>query len=198
MSLEFERDVTEESPRTKNESLFVEVETLRKRQKESLFIPEIEGFSVAGFNIPAENVSGDGFGVISDSGKTKFYIFDVTSHGLSTSIDWGMAHAMFNFASRSGLSPKEAIYEVEYHLDKMTGHHIVPVTAIFGEIDKEGNMSYVHAGHTRPLFYSAQVGRVLPDNDVVIKEGMGNGRALNTGTEEPVDINNSEHNYYSH
>lgn len=180
------------------ESSLKGIEELKSRQLQlEPNTAKFQGVSFAGFNLAADQISGDGLVIMQSSRDSiiRLACFDVAGHGLETAIDWGMARAVFSIMIVMGYSPKDVIYSADFYLAEMTGDQSVHTTALFAQIDLKNMMiTYVLSAHEKPLIFRRGAGQIVSDAD---KEQSNSGRALNTGTATiPPDGMSEENNYF--
>jgi sigma-B regulation protein RsbU (phosphoserine phosphatase) len=119
--------------------------------------PDIEGWDVAGINIPCLTVGGDYFDYLDRSGGEHWIVIaDVSGKGtgaalLMASIQAAL-HALAGLGAISLEALTERLNEVVYTSTEVNRY----VTAFFASLDTEtGRLTYVNAGHCYPLLVRA-------------------------------------------
>ncbi|MBQ0035858.1 MAG: serine/threonine-protein phosphatase [Firmicutes bacterium] len=129
---------------------------------ENALIGENESFYVFGAMHPAKEVGGDLYDYIMiDDNHLCFGIGDVSGKGTASSLFMARAFACFkNFASLN-LSPEEIFTRVNKSLNERNKEFYF-ITAWLGILNIEtGELTYVNAGHEKPLFANNK-GEVVP------------------------------------
>ncbi len=148
--------------------------------------PSIEGFDVAGTNMPARYVSGDYFDYIPlDADRTGIVIADVSGKGIPAALLMAMARtALRLLAASDALSPSEIIHRLNEHLYPDIREDMF-ISLAFVIVDRRTNeLRLVRAGHDAPLVYRASDGgveRVKPPGMAV---GIDSGGAFNRVTND--------------
>jgi len=133
--------------------------------------PEIEGWDIAGINIPCLTVGGDYFDYVPRGGdKHWLVIADVSGKGtgaalLMASVQAAL-HALAGIGDISLEALAERLNEIVYTSTEVNRY----VTAFFSSLDAStGEMTYVNAGHCYPLVLRAggDVERLVEGSPVI-------------------------------
>jgi serine phosphatase RsbU (regulator of sigma subunit) len=124
--------------------------------------PSIEGFDVAGYNLPCRTVGGDYFDFFTyPDGRMSFVLGDVAGKG--------MPAALLMTALKGGVQvllgePPDDVPRLMGRLDRVVAANFPRnrfVTLFFGLLDpKSGEMTYCNAGHNPPLLVRAGGGKI--------------------------------------
>lgn len=122
-------------------------------------IPQIEGFSIAGTNIPAKEVGGDFFDVmpfeIMPLGKRYMGIMiaDVSGKGVPAALFMALSRIVIRVSATMFPKASEAISFANPIIsrDSRTGMFVTVFYAVLDNRDK--TISYVNAGHNPPLLF---------------------------------------------
>jgi len=124
-------------------------------------IPQIEGFEIAGTNIPAKEVGGDFFDVVPleviplDKKCMGIMIADVSGKGVPAALFMALSRIVIRVSATMFSKVSEAISFANPVIsrDSKTGMF---VTVFYGVLDNEQRtLSYVNAGHNPPLLFRA-------------------------------------------
>jgi len=147
--------------------------------------PVVEGFEVAGTNIPARYVSGDYFDYIPlDEDRCGIVIADVSGKGIPAALLMAMARTALRLLAKSDASPAEVIRRLNAQIYPDIREDMF-ISLAYVVIDRRsGELRLVRAGHDAPLVYRAadkSVTRVKPPGMAV---GIDSGGAFNRVTNE--------------
>lgn len=116
--------------------------------------PEFPGFDIACSSIPAEEVGGDFFDfMLFDGGVLGLSVGDASGHGLPAAL---LVRDVVT-GLRMGLEKDLKVVPVfnklnrVIHRSKLTSRF---VSVFYGELESNGNLIYVNAGHQAPLLFS--------------------------------------------
>jgi hypothetical protein len=114
--------------------------------------PRIEGYDVAGVNIPCYEIGGDYYDFIDiAAGRLGLVIADVSGKGISASLLMASLRAALLAEVRSGHSPDQLAARLSDFVHESSGPSSF-VTFFFAELDLgTGELSYVNAGHNPPF-----------------------------------------------
>ncbi len=124
-------------------------------------IPQIEGFEIAGTNIPAKGVGGDFFDVVPfeiipfNKKCMGVMIADVSGKGVPAALFMALSRIVIRVSATMFSNVAEAISFANPIIsrDSQTGMF---VTVFYGVLDNEKHtLSYVNAGHNPPLIFRA-------------------------------------------
>lgn len=117
--------------------------------------PAFGGFEVWGATRPAEEVGGDLYDFIAVSPRVLgIAIADSAGHGLPAALQ--ARDAIIGL--RMGVEERLRITATVEKLNKVVSHSALAskfISLFYGEVEKNGNMVYVNAGHAPPLLRSA-------------------------------------------
>lgn len=113
--------------------------------------PAFEGFDVWGATRPAEEVGGDLYDFIAVSPRVLgIAVADSAGHGLPAALQ--ARDAIIGL--RMGVEERLRITATVEKLNKVVSHSALAskfISLFYGEVEKNGNMVYVNAGHAPPL-----------------------------------------------
>jgi phosphoserine phosphatase RsbU/P len=128
--------------------------------------PEVDGYQIAGINIPAKQVSGDYYDYLSvDDQHCGVAIADVSGKGVPASLIMAMCRSVLRTQTPSQLSPAKVLHEVNSQLfpDIKEDMFISMAYAILDKASSE--IRLCRAGHDAPLLFRAadkSVSRINP------------------------------------
>ncbi|PJC36505.1 hypothetical protein CO046_05340 [Candidatus Peregrinibacteria bacterium CG_4_9_14_0_2_um_filter_53_11] len=149
------------------QKLAKELELAAQMQKQILpkNLPKIPGLQIATALLPAEEVGGDCYDIISvDDDNHIIYIGDVTGHGVPSALVVSIANALIYSYASFGTMP-ELLKNVNHVLHQKTSQNMF-MTLLMIQF-AHGKLSYVSAGHPEMLHYSAK------DKTVVTRDSGG-------------------------
>ena len=123
--------------------------------------PRIDGFEIAGINIPARQVSGDYFDYIQvDQDRLGVIIADVSGKGVPASLIMAICRSALRAEARSSTSPAEVLSRVNRQLypDIKEDMFISMAYVVLNHRTAEVTLS--RGGHDAPLLYRAATGEV--------------------------------------
>ena len=128
--------------------------------------PEVEGYQIAGINIPAKQVSGDYYDYLPvDDQHCGVAIADVSGKGVPASLIMAMCRSVLRTQATGQLSPAKVLHEVNAQLfpDIKEDMFISMAYAILDRASSE--IRLCRAGHDAPLLFRASdksVSRINP------------------------------------
>ena len=142
--------------------------------------PDLEGFQIAGINIPAQQVSGDYYDYIHvDEKHCGIAIADVSGKGVPASLIMAMCRSVLRSRAAGQLSPSEALRVVNAQLfpDIKEDMFISMAYAIL----QSGNptLTLSRAGHDAPLLYTARDRSLVKINPPGMALGIDSGGVFN-------------------
>jgi sigma-B regulation protein RsbU (phosphoserine phosphatase) len=147
--------------------------------------PVVEGFDVAGTNLPARYVSGDYFDYIPlDADRCGVVIADVSGKGVPAALMMAMTRTALRLLATDGASPTEVIHRLNAQLYPDIREDMFISLAYVVLDRRSGEVRLVRAGHDAPLVYHAadrSVTKVSPPGMAV---GIDSGGAFNRVTNE--------------
>lgn len=134
--------------------------------------PPIDGFDIAGINIPARQVSGDYFDYIKvDDDRLGVVIADVSGKGVPASLIMAICRSVLRAEARLGLSPAEVLRKVNRQLYPDIKEDMFISMAYVILDHKNNQVTLSRGGHDAPLLYRATTGEV----EVLKPPGMALG-----------------------
>ena len=112
--------------------------------------PVFEGFDIAGLSVPADEVGGDFFDFLPfDEHTLGFVVGDVSGHGLPAAL---VARDVL-VGLRMGVEKEMKATHVLSKLNGVIGRGRIAsfVSAFYGELERDGTLFFVNAGHTPPV-----------------------------------------------
>ncbi|MEO5754543.1 MAG: GAF domain-containing SpoIIE family protein phosphatase [Chthoniobacterales bacterium] len=123
--------------------------------------PAIEGFDIAGLNIPARQVSGDYFDYIKvDDDHLGVVIADVSGKGVPASLIMAICRSVLRAEARLGQSPAEVLSKVNRQLYPDIKEDMFISMAYLILDHKTNQVTLSRGGHDAPLLYRAATGEV--------------------------------------
>lgn len=135
-------------------------------------LPHIDGYDIAGINIPSTEVGGDYYDCIAlEDGRFALIVADVTGHGISASLLVNSFHAALYSFLYSDFTLKDLVHKLNkviYAASPMNKF----ITAFLVILDpKTGEIEYVSAGHN-PAYISTPEAKSIEINSGGIMLGM--------------------------
>ncbi len=135
---------------TLNEAREIQMSILPRRA------PPRGDFDIAGFTVPAEIVGGDFFDFIPVSDRIHgIAIADASGHGLPAALQVRDVYT----GLRMGVARDFKIVRTVERLNRIINQSRMTtkfVSLFYGEVEEEGNLIYVNAGHPPPLHFHAK------------------------------------------
>ena len=123
--------------------------------------PPIEGFDIAGVNLPARQVSGDYFDYIAvDSDHLGVVIADVSGKGVPASLIMAICRSVLRSEARLYHSPAEVLRKVNRQLYPDIKEDMFISMAYLILDHKHNNVTLSRGGHDAPFLYRAATGEV--------------------------------------
>src|ERR1700736_4805441 len=145
--------------------------------------PAIEGFEIAGLNIPARHVSGDYYDYITlGADRVGIAIADVSGKGVAASLIMAMCRSVLRSFAKSSESAAAVLQTVNRHLypDIREDMFISMAYLIAHKADNE--LILARAGHDAPLLYRAKDASVVKVNPPGMALGIDSGSVFNRVT----------------
>ncbi|MGI8889501.1 MAG: SpoIIE family protein phosphatase [Chthoniobacterales bacterium] len=134
--------------------------------------PAIDGFDLAGINIPARQVSGDYFDYIKvDDDRLGVVIADVSGKGVPASLIMAICRSVLRAEAHLGQSPAEVLQKVNRQLYPDIKEDMFISMAYLILDHKKNQLTLSRGGHDAPLLYRAASGEV----EVLKPPGMALG-----------------------
>ena len=123
--------------------------------------PPIDGFDIAGINIPARQVSGDYFDYIKvDDDRLGVVIADVSGKGVPASLIMAICRSVLRAEARLGQSPAEVLRKVNRQLYPDIKEDMFISMAYVILDHKNNHVTLSRGGHDAPLLYRTATGEV--------------------------------------
>lgn len=148
----------------KKERLEHELELARQVQQSVLprVFPDVPGYAFAARNRPARQVGGDFYDLFSlDEDHLGIVIADVSDKGMPAALYMALTRSLLLAEARRAMSPRTALAQVNRLLIEL-GRPNMFVTVFYGVLQAStGQLTYVRAGHDRPLLLHDGSARLL-------------------------------------
>lgn len=147
--------------------------------------PDVEGFQIAGVNIPARQVSGDYFDYIKvDGDRYGIAIADVSGKGVPASLIMAMCRSVLRSTAMGNSSGADVLRQVNSQLypDIKEDMFISMAYLILNTRDQQ--ISLCRAGHDAPLLYSAKEKTVTKINPPGMALGIDSGEVFDRITRD--------------
>lgn len=117
--------------------------------------PEIEGYEIAGFSIPAQEVGGDYYDfILCDPDRLAICLGDVSGKGIPAAMLMSNLQATLRGQTLANVSPKECLSRANRLLYHSTDFKKF-ATVFYGILDyKKHQLIYTNGGHDDPIFFS--------------------------------------------
>jgi len=147
--------------------------------------PAIDGYDVAGTNLPARYVSGDYFDYIPlDADRWGVVIADVSGKGIPAALLMAMTRTALRLLATGDSAPSEVIRRLNAQLYPDIREDMF-ISLAFVVVDRRSNeLRLVRAGHDAPLIYRAADRSVAKVNTPGMAVGIDSGSAFNRVTNE--------------
>lgn len=123
-------------------------------------LPALEKISLNAHYEPFRSVSGDFYDILPlKDGRQVLLLADASGHGMPAALITILAKKSFYKAAVNSSSLKEVLVKVNQELCEViqTDHYLTAFLCAFGP---GGRVTFANAGHTQPLFYQADPGRI--------------------------------------
>ena len=115
-------------------------------------LPEIEGYSIAAFSIPATEVGGDYYDIVTlKTGKKCILIGDVSGKGMSSAFYMAQLKGVVMALAPESLSPSDLLSKINQTLFNNIERQMYITLSAISINDADGNISFSRAGHM-PVF----------------------------------------------
>lgn len=123
--------------------------------------PRVEGFEIAGMNIPARQVSGDYFDYIKvDDDRLGVVIADVSGKGVPASLIMAICRSALRAEARGSASPGDVLRKVNRQLYPDIKEDMFISMAYLVLNHRNAEVTLSRGGHDAPLLYRAATGEV--------------------------------------
>ena len=146
--------------------------------------PAIEGFEIAGLNIPASQVSGDYYDYITlDGDQIGIAIADVSGKGVAASLIMAMCRSVLRAVAGSSQSAAEVLHEVNRQLYPDIREDMFISMAYVIAQKGSNELVLARAGHDAPLHFQASDQTVARINPPGMALGIDSGSVFNRVTD---------------
>ena len=147
--------------------------------------PKIDGFELAGTNLPARYVSGDYFDYIPlDADRCGVAIADVSGKGIPAALLMAMVRTALRLLSGENQSPSEVLKRLNAQLYPDIKEDMF-ISMAYVVLDRRSTeIRLVRAGHDAPLIYRAKDGSVSKVSPPGMAVGIDSGGAFNRVTND--------------
>ncbi|PWT78764.1 MAG: hypothetical protein C5B58_14825 [Acidobacteria bacterium] len=147
--------------------------------------PEIEGFEIAGLNIPASQVSGDYYDYIKlGEEQIGIAIADVSGKGVAASLIMAMCRSVLRSVAHSGQSAATVLHEVNRQLFPDIREDMFISMAYLIAQKGSNELLLARAGHDAPLHFRASDQSVIRINPPGMALGIDSGGVFNRVTSD--------------
>ncbi|MBV8533323.1 MAG: SpoIIE family protein phosphatase [Verrucomicrobia bacterium] len=145
--------------------------------------PALEGFEIAGLNIPASHVSGDYYDYIPlDEQRLGIAIADVSGKGVPASLIMAMCRSVLRSVARSSQSAAAVLHAVNHQLYPDIREDIFISMAYLIAQKADHELVLARAGHDAPLQYRVKDNSVIKINPPGMALGIDSGGVFNRVT----------------
>lgn len=125
--------------------------------------PKVNGFEIAGMNVPARQVSGDYFDYIKiDEERLGVAIADVSGKGVPASLIMAICRSVLRSQAIGNSSPADVLQKVNRQLYPDIKEDMFISMAYLVLDHARGDVTLARAGHDAPLLYQREKGTVTP------------------------------------
>lgn len=145
--------------------------------------PDINGYQIAGMNVPARQVSGDYYDYVQiDETHWGVVIADVSGKGVPASLIMAMCRSVLRAQAGGQLSPAKVLHAVNAHLYPDIKEDMF-ISMAYAIIDREtSTVTLCRAGHDAPLLYRAKDRSISRINPPGMAVGIDSGAVFNRVT----------------
>ena len=141
--------------------------------------PTIDGFEIAGLNIPASQVSGDYFDYITiDPERLGVAIADVSGKGVPASLIMAICRSVLRSSAPENASPSEVLKKVNRQLYPDIKEDMFISMAYLVLDHVRATVTLSRAGHDAPLLYRASTGELTPIKPPGLVLGIDSGNVF--------------------
>jgi len=129
--------------------------------------PELRGYTMAARSIPATQVGGDFYDFQEGADSVYLAVGDVSGHGVSSAL---LARDVVT-GLRMGSDREFKITSIIERLNRVIARSILSsrfVSLFFGELERNGNLFYVNAGHIAPWIFGKRGTRRLTVGGMIL------------------------------
>lgn len=147
--------------------------------------PRINGFEIAGMNVPARQVSGDYFDYIKiDDERLGVAIADVSGKGVPASLIMAICRSVLRSQAIGNPSPADVLQKVNRQLYPDIKEDMFISTAYLVLDHARGSVTLARAGHDAPLLYQKKNRTVTPLKPRGMVVGIDSGDVFDRLTED--------------
>jgi sigma-B regulation protein RsbU (phosphoserine phosphatase) len=120
-------------------------------------LPQLEDYKFAAYLSPARRVGGDFYdAIVLDDEHVGVLLADVADKSVQAALFMAVTRTLFMVESRRSLSPSQVAADVHRGVMDVAPSADIFVTAFYGVLHRpSGKLTYVSAGHERPILLSA-------------------------------------------
>lgn len=146
--------------------------------------PQLNGFAVAGKNIPAKVLSGDYYDYIPlANGGHGMVIADVSGKGTAAAIITAMCRSVLRFSALGNDSPAATLAAVNRQLWPDIREDMF-ISMIYLVMQPDGSLTLSRAGHTLPLIWRKKTGKVETLHSGGLAVGIDKGEVFERVTKD--------------
>ena len=146
--------------------------------------PTLEGYVIAGRNIPAKVLSGDYYDYIPlNGGGLGAVIADVSGKGTAAAIITAMCRSVLRFSAQDGTSPAATLAAVNRQLFPDIRQDMF-ISMIYLTLKPGGGLMLARAGHTLPLIWRKQTGKIESLHSGGLAVGIDKGSVFERVTKD--------------
>lgn len=142
--------------------------------------PDIQGYQIAGINIPARQVSGDYYDYVNvDAGHCGIAIADVSGKGVPASLIMATCRSVLRSQAAGQCSAAEVLHRVNEQMFPDIKEDMF-ISMAYAILEKESSrITLARAGHDAPLHYSAGNRKITRINPPGMAIGIDSGSVFN-------------------
>jgi sigma-B regulation protein RsbU (phosphoserine phosphatase) len=147
--------------------------------------PDINGYQIAGMNVPARQVSGDYYDYVEvDATHCGVAIADVSGKGVPASLIMAMCRSVLRTQAAGQLSPAKVLHAVNAQLYPDIKEDMF-ISMAYAILDREtSTVTLCRAGHDAPLLYRAKDRSISRINPPGMALGIDSGNVFNRVTND--------------
>lgn len=147
--------------------------------------PQLDGFEVAGLNVPARYLSGDYFDYIAlDADRLGVVIADVSGKGVPAALLMAMCRSALRLLAPQAESPAEVMRRLNAQLYPDIKEDMF-ISLAYAVVDRRTNvLQLTRAGHDAPMVYRAATGEMETVKPPGMAVGIDSGGAFNRVTND--------------
>ena len=147
--------------------------------------PKVNGFQIAGINVPARQVSGDYFDYVKiDEERLGVAIADVSGKGVPASLIMAICRSVLRSQAMGNPSPADVLQKVNRQLYPDIKEDMFISMAYLVLDHSTGRVTLARAGHDAPLLYQSKTGTVTPLKPRGMVVGIDSGDVFDRLTQD--------------